>query len=376
MRRLRRLLLFLLMLGIVWMFYESDIKNSSLYTMYQNITVDLKNWKEELDVQSALNQLEEGFDQALTSVLSILTKEEETDQQPVDRPELNEPNSHSFSVHNIELGETREQVESLVGPPERTTLNEYGINWNAYHDQYHNFFMAAYNEENKVVGLYTNQDLISSKQGVSLGTPMEFTVTKFGEPLTVIQKDWVSYQIKNNGEFHLYKLDDTYITFFFDKHEGNTVTAIQMISEELEDRKAGYYADGDQELREGFEYQLFDLTNSSRIEHGLPPLTWDDHVKLTAREHSADMAINQYFNHTNLEGQSPFDRMEEDHIFFRAAGENLATGQLSSIFAHEGLMNSIGHRENILKAEFESLGIGVAFDSDKKPFYTQNFITR
>ncbi|EKN67647.1 SCP-like extracellular [Neobacillus bataviensis LMG 21833] len=35
--------------------------------------------------------------------------------------------------------------------------------------------------------------------------------------------------------------------------------------------------------------------------------------------------------------------MKEDHIIFYLAGENLAYGQLSSIFAHEGLMNSLGH---------------------------------
>ena len=94
---------------------------------------------------------------------------------------------------------------------------------------------------------------------------------------------------------------------------------------------------------------MFDLTNATRVEHGLHPLSWDDHVKLTARDHSTDMAINQYFDHTNLKGESPFDRMEEDQISFRTAGENLAAGQISSIFAHEGLMNSIGHRENILQ---------------------------
>lgn len=376
MRSIRRLLLFFLLIGFIWLIYEEDIKSTSVYSFVQKMTDDLMVWKESPNVQSSLEQLEKGMDQALQDVKSILKNGEEISQNKVEKPALSEPDSHSFSVHNIEIGDTREQVENLVGSPKRSTVNEYGINWNAYHNNYQNFFMVAYNKENKVAGLYTNQDLISSKQGVSLGTPMEDIIGQFGEPLTAIQKNWVSYQINNNGEFYLYKLDQSYITFFFDKHEGNTITAIQIISEELENQKAGYYADGSQALREGFEYQLFDLTNAARVEHGLHPLTWDEHVRITAREHSADMAIHQYFDHTNLEGQSPFDRMKEDQIYFRVAGENLAAGQLSSIFAHEGLMNSLGHRENILKADFETLGIGVAFDIDKKPFYTQNFVTR
>ena len=68
--------------------------------------------------------------------------------------------------------------------------------------------------------------------------------------------------------------------------------------------------------------------------------------------------------------------MTEDGISYRMAGENLAMGQLSSIFAHEGLMNSIGHRKNILQTDFESLGVGVAFNTESRPYYTENFLTK
>ena len=183
-------------------------------------------------------------------------------------------------------------------------------------------------------------------------------------------------KLDNNDEFNLFQIDNSYITIFYDKHENQTVTGVQIISEELEQQKKDYYPEESQQLKEGFEFQLFDLTNAARVEHGLSVLTWDDQVKMTARDHSADMAENHYFNHTNLEGLSPFDRMEEDNITFHAAGENLAAGQMSSIFAHEGLMNSLGHRENILQTQFESLGVGVAFDSESKPYFTENFLAK
>ena len=151
---------------------------------------------------------------------------------------------------------------------------------------------------------------------------------------------------------------------------------MQIVTETLEDSKKDFYTDGSTELEEGFAYQLFDLTNASRVNNKLGILTWEDTVKVTAKKHSEDMAINNYFDHTNLDGESPFDRMLDDGIKYTMAGENLAYGQYSSIFAHEGLMNSLGHRENILQEGFTYLGVGVAFNEDEQPYYTENFITK
>jgi uncharacterized protein YkwD len=196
------------------------------------------------------------------------------------------------------------------------------------------------------------------------------------DPLESIRKGFVSYQIQNNQEYDTFLIDNNYVTIFYDKHEDNSVTAIQIISGELEQKKEKFFTDASAELKEGFEYQLFDLTNAARVNHGLSVLSWEEAVRETARGHSTDMADNNYFSHTNLEGQSPFDRMTADGISYRMAGENLAMGQLSSIFAHEGLMNSLGHRENILQSDFESLAVGVAFNTESRPYYTENFLTK
>ena len=39
-------------------------------------------------------------------------------------------------------------------------------------------------------------------------------------------------------------------------------------------------------------------------------------------------------------------------------------------------MNSKGHRENILQPDFQYLGVGVAFNSESHPYYTQNFYAK
>ncbi len=298
-----------------------------------------------------------------------------TENEPVEKPVLATPSEQLFSVHNIQLYDTKEEAEQVLGDSKRSTLNEYGINWTTYHQNYQNFVMVGYDTNNQIVALYTNQDLISSSNGIMHGSNREVVSQELGEPLSSINKGMVNYQFDKKKEFEMFLINDTYISVFYDQHQNDTVTAIQLISKSLEDQKKDYYTEATDLLKEGFEYQLFDLTNAARLKFDLSTLTWDDYVKETARKHSQDMAVNNYFSHENLEGQSPFDRMLEDDISFTMAGENLAYGQYSSIFAHEGLMNSIGHRENILQKDFKYLGVGVAFNSKSQPYYTQNFFS-
>ena len=219
----------------------------------------------------------------------------------------------------------------------------------------------------------TNDDLISSKAGVQYGTPKADVRKAYGEPLTEIRKGLNIYVMQENEGMDLFKSGDAYIYVFYDIHQNDTVTAVKLMTTTLEQRKSGMYAGGDASLRNGFEQQLFDLTNAARVRHGRSILRWDESIAETARKHSVDMAINDYFSHENLQGMSPFDRMKEDDIKFRRAGENLAYGQSSSIFAHEGLMNSKGHRDNILIKDYSHLGIGVAFNEKSQPYYTENF---
>jgi uncharacterized protein YkwD len=118
------------------------------------------------------------------------------------------------------------------------------------------------------------------------------------------------------------------------------------------------------------ERQVFDLTNQERAANGLQALTWSDDLANVARAHSKDMADNGFFDHNNLKGQSPFDRMQEYGIRYRAAAENIAYGYTSPEAVVEGWMNSPGHRANILNPNLTQLGVGVY-----GTYWTQNFCT-
>jgi uncharacterized protein YkwD len=110
--------------------------------------------------------------------------------------------------------------------------------------------------------------------------------------------------------------------------------------------------------RPDLEAKMLDLVNKERVANGLRPLAADPELTEVARKHSADMFARGYFAHETPEGTSPFDRMKAANVQFLTAGENLALAPTLQI-AHTGLMNSPGHRANILRGQFGRLGIGI-----------------
>ena len=110
--------------------------------------------------------------------------------------------------------------------------------------------------------------------------------------------------------------------------------------------------------RPDLEKRMLDLVNQERRAAGLNALEPDPELTEVARKHSADMFARGYFAHDTPEGLTPFDRMREAGVRFITAGENLALAPTIPV-AHTGLMNSPGHRANILRPQFGRVGIGI-----------------
>jgi len=110
--------------------------------------------------------------------------------------------------------------------------------------------------------------------------------------------------------------------------------------------------------RPDLEKRMLDLVNQERVAAGLRPLAADPEMTEVARRHSADMFARGYFAHDTPEGLTPFDRMRQSDVEFLTAGENLALAPTLQV-AHTGLMNSPGHRANILRPQFGRVGIGI-----------------
>ncbi|HJS53885.1 MAG TPA: CvpA family protein [Chitinophagaceae bacterium] len=110
--------------------------------------------------------------------------------------------------------------------------------------------------------------------------------------------------------------------------------------------------------RQTYETEMLQMVNQERQKHGLKPLQPDPEMRQVARAHSQDMFARGYFAHDTPEGKDPFDRMRAANVRFATAGENLALAQTVEI-AHVNLMNSPGHRANILNPSFGRVGIGI-----------------
>lgn len=124
--------------------------------------------------------------------------------------------------------------------------------------------------------------------------------------------------------------------------------------------------------RPDLEDEMLQLINRERVAVGLTTLAKDSALIPVARNHSNDMFVYGYFSHVSLKGYTPFDRIRDANLSFLTAGENLALAQTLTL-AHEGLMQSPGHRANILRPAFGRVGIGILDGGIHGLMITQNF---
>lgn len=106
------------------------------------------------------------------------------------------------------------------------------------------------------------------------------------------------------------------------------------------------------------EKRMLELVNNERKNRGIAELLFDERLAEVSRIHATDMWTRKYFSHYSPEGKDVGDRLEDKNIVFRSAGENLALAPTVDT-AHTGLMNSEGHKKNILDSEYNKIGIGV-----------------
>ncbi|MBQ2829553.1 MAG: CAP domain-containing protein [Oscillospiraceae bacterium] len=164
---------------------------------------------------------------------------------------------------------------------------------------------------------------------------------------------------------------NVYQNCFYDKNDGGAFHCVL-----IEDGDARYVAPLYTEETFAAEARLnFHLVNAFRVYHGRSPLAWSPLAAESSYLHSKDMAEKNYFDHTNLDGESPFDRMEKVGISYRCAGENIAAGYGGAVRSHNGWVNSSGHRENMLGADYTHLGVGFCYaeNSTYGIYATQNF---
>jgi len=109
------------------------------------------------------------------------------------------------------------------------------------------------------------------------------------------------------------------------------------------------------------EQRILELLAAAREDAHVTALTQDDELAALARAHAQDMAEHGFFGHVSPTTGTPMDRFQRANLLL-PFGENVAQGP-SAEAAHQMLMDSPGHRANMLQPEYTHVGVGVAMRS-------------
>ena len=292
----------------------------------------------------------------------------------VKREEIAKDCSLSINDKTVSLGMSEDEVEKIFGKPSDELLSEYGFNWNIYHQNFKSYIQVGI-KDGVVVGMYTNSPELFIN-GITAGTKKEDVNSQLGESLEGIVKEntrYLSNGSENDSNFEIYKIRGAYVTFFYDIYENNSLTSVNIIDCDVEESFTMLYAPPSDELKKSFSVQSFYVTNATRVRFGLKPYLSHEGLDELSYDHASDMAKNDYFSHISQNGDSVLQRAQNGGISFKTIGENLAMGAQNSVYMHELLMNSDGHRKNIL-GDFTHMGAGIEFGKNDAPYLTQNFL--
>ena len=379
---------------LFFVLFPTDTGASKTWTSFSNVSID-KEWKisfsKAIDENSTANNV---YITKGTTKLPVQIEINGTVLQVKPKELLDYNTSYTVVVNEnvqdrtgkriknaIIIPFTTEKKSSYITKARETFSSEYEMNWYLTDYNYHNFHLKGFTNS-KEVGLFDTRKNYTFK-GIQIGKDTISSVKKkYGQPIKSIPKGNTlylqSYKDKYGQETHgTYVINEQYVTFFYDVHQNNIVRSIYSVTKDIEATKPGFYRkDVSIAYRNSLEQMMAHLINESRVAAGLKPLTYTPTYNEIARAHSSDMATKNYFSHTDSSGKTVLKRAVIGGLDFKYIGENIAKGQYSSIFAHEALMNSIGHRQNILSKNYTHVIVGVAFNSDNLPYYTINFYSK
>jgi uncharacterized protein YkwD len=116
---------------------------------------------------------------------------------------------------------------------------------------------------------------------------------------------------------------------------------------------------------DSFETDLVGQVNQFRASRGLSTLTISDTLTAAAKWMSTDMAVENYFAHTSLDGRTPTQRMADAGYpaFTTWTGEDLAAGYTSARDVLNGWINSPAHYAVLINPVYRAIGVGRSYSA-------------
>ncbi|WP_339227583.1 CAP domain-containing protein [Oceanobacillus sp. FSL K6-2867] len=286
------------------------------------------------------------------------------------------------------IGKSSDELKKDFGEPIRIDKSAYDYEWWVYTNSTNQYVQFGIEDDVVKTIFATGENL--DTEPINIGQPYEEVNQKFGFTDEVSYNNGISsytFRISEEdiGVRPLVKLNDsTFIQLYFDTFT-DKLSSVRVLTADTLLKHRPYeieyrgklpdepnFTDGEwQEIEEGMEQQIYDLTNIIRHRHGKSMLDWKESVSNVAFLHSKDMEENNYFSHYSLNGDGLKERLEAEDVFYLAAGENIAAQYPDAPAAMEGWLNSEGHREALLSDDYTHIGVGVY-----RLYYTQNFLDK
>ena len=118
------------------------------------------------------------------------------------------------------------------------------------------------------------------------------------------------------------------------------------------------------------EQQVIDIVNRERSDAGLNKLQKDESLMTSCDVRAKELPIK--LSHTRPDDTSWSTAITTT---YSDAGENIASGYASAEAVMVGWMNSLGHRNNILKKNYTHIGVGY-YKQGGTSYWVQLFIRR
>ncbi|WP_156136638.1 CAP domain-containing protein [Bacillus badius] len=283
------------------------------------------------------------------------------------------------------IGKDSALLIKKMGDPIRKDLSAYGYEWWVYKKE-HQYVQFGV-ENNQVVTAYAAGETDVSP--FKMEQPAKDLFQTYDLRMDVVVENGSgTYRFELSEEdFNIrpvVRVGDIYAQLYIDKFSG-TLSSVRYLTTDYLVKQRPYEMvyrgelpdepelpdDVWQQIEEGSEKQIVDLTNIIREKHNLNELAWDPETAKVAKQHSKEMYEKQYFAHESPSAGDLGDRLKKAKVDYQLAGENIAANYTDGPAAVEGWLNSKGHREALLEKEFTLLGVGVY-----QRYYTQNFVAR
>lgn len=117
----------------------------------------------------------------------------------------------------------------------------------------------------------------------------------------------------------------------------------------------------------GLEQEMLGLVNQERQARGLAPLTLSPALSEVARRYAGQMIKGDFFAHQDPQGKGMVERVQAAGLGYQRLAENLSYAP-DLATSHHGLMESPGHRRNLLSPDVTEAGIGIQVVMPEDPF--------